>query len=413
MILSEKIERIINDYYSVHEIFYDKDINFVFEIELFKNLLIKFNFEQLKHNDIYIIDYKDFSVMENNDKINYLINSLENIELILLYEVNNFFTENSKDIINSKDIDLIMNILTRVRRNYKIKDIKMIKRILTGIFEIVISILRDKKIVSSALMNLNQSIQKLKDVEYFIKVDIENEINELTKKLKDLEKLEEKEKNYESERLEKDKLIKELEFKNKQFQEQLEKENELSKINKAIEELKVPCDELEKSQKKFRENRDNFDIYAMQMFKIATVIFVFMTFYLSLFSEINDVSKSVSIGYYLMHSFPILFPTIIGFLFIRQSNVNSNELDKINRRFILIHEVGQSLRALTEINDEKQMTEKTQKVIDKLIENILNYASENNSVMKNEESNILELNERIDKLIDTIDKKLTVIGKPN
>lgn len=31
--------------------------------------------------------------------------------------------------------------------------------------------------------------------------------------------------------------------------------------------------------------------------------------------------------------------------------------------------------------------------------------------MNNEESNILELNERLDKLIDTIDKKLTVIGK--
>lgn len=73
--------------------------------------------------------------------------------------------------------------------------------------------------------------------------------------------------------------------------------------------------------------------------------------------------------------------------------------------------MGQSLRALTEINDEKQMNEKTQRIIDKLIENILNYASENNGLMNNEESNILELNERLDKLIDTIDKKLTVIGK--
>lgn len=252
------------------------------------------------------------------------------------------------------------------------------------------------------------------DFEYIKK--LEKERLELEKKLKELEGLEELEENkeslLESERLKKDQLIKELEFKNKQLQEQLEKQNELEKINRAIDKLQVPCDELQKSQDKFRENRDNFDKYAMDMFKVATVIFVFMTFYLSLFTEINDVSKSVSIGYYLSHSFPILFPTIIGFLFIRQSNVNSKELDKINRRFILIHEIGQSLRALTEINDEKQMNEKTQRIIDKLIENILNYASENNGLMKNEESNILELNERLDKLIDTIDKKLTVIGKP-
>lgn len=238
---------------------------------------------------------------------------------------------------------------------------------------------------------------------------IEKERLELEKELEKLEINEEF--LLESERLKKDQLIKELEFKNKQLQEQLEKENELEKINRAIDRLQVPCDELKKSQDKFKENRDNFDKYAMDMFKVATVIFVFMTFYLSFFTEINDVSKSVSIGYYLSHSFPILFPTIIGFLFIRQSNVNSKELDKINRRFILIHEVGQSLRALTEINDEKQMNEKTQRIIDKLIGNILNYASENNGITKNEESNILELNERLDKLIDTIDKKLTVIGK--
>lgn len=247
------------------------------------------------------------------------------------------------------------------------------------------------------------------------KEKLEKERLELEKKLEELEELEELEKNkeslLESERLKKDQIIKELEFKNRQLQEQLEKENELEKINRAIDKLQVPCDELKKSQDKFRENRDNYDKYAIDMFKVATIIFVFMTFYLFFFTEINDVSKSVSIGYYLTHSFPILFPTIIGFLFIRQSNVNTKELDKINRRFILIHEVGQSLRALTEINDEKQMNEKTQRIIDKLIENILNYASENNGLMNNEESNILELNERLDKLIDTIDKKLTVIGK--
>ncbi|MDN5126303.1 hypothetical protein PJV95_08630 [Aliarcobacter butzleri] len=271
------------------------------------------------------------------------------------------------------------------------------------------------------IKNFDINIKKLCELIYdaFLSVStnnnskiIDNKITELQEKLKTLELKDKNNENLlESERLEKDKLIKELEFKNKQFQEQLEKENELFKINEAIKKLNVPCTELEDTQNKLKENRDNFHKYAMNMFKISTVIFVIMTLYLFLFTEINDVTKSISLGYYLSHSFPILFPTIIGFLFIRQSNISIKELEKVNRRLILMHEVNQSLKALAEINDEKQMNEKTQKVIDKLIENILNYASESCNTNNNQEINIFGLNERIDKIIDTFDKKLTVIGK--
>ena len=150
----------------------------------------------------------------------------------------------------------------------------------------------------------------------------------------------------------------------------------------------------------------------MDAFKVAWVIFIFITLSSYLSIDMEEASKNISIVYYLTHTFPILFPTLLGFLFIRQSNINAKELDKVNRRFILIHEVNQSLRALVEINNEKQMNEKTQKVIDKLIENILNYASESNNINNNQETNLFELNESIDKLIDTIDKKLIIVGKP-
>ncbi|MFX4277124.1 hypothetical protein ACOL3G_04460 [Aliarcobacter butzleri] len=77
----------------------------------------------------------------------------------------------------------------------------------------------------------------------------------------------------------------------------------------------------------------------------------------------------------------------------------------------MIHEINQSLSALVEINDEKQMNEKTQKVIDKLIENILNYASENSNsnINDNQELNFLGLNKGVDNLIDTIDKKISLL----
>ena len=146
---------------------------------------------------------------------------------------------------------------------------------------------------------------------------------------------------------------------------------------------------------------------------LYSVAFITIMLNLFFFVGINDIIKSeknLTLGFYLINIFPIVFPTILGFLFIRQSNLNSQEVQKINRRFILIHEVNQSLQALVEVNRGKDMDNKTEKVIDKLIENILNYASESNSANGNtKDMNFIELNESIDKLIDTIDKKVTLI----
>ncbi|MCT7618538.1 hypothetical protein [Aliarcobacter butzleri] len=202
-----------------------------------------------------------------------------------------------------------------------------------------------------------------------------------------------------------------LEKKAKEYDEYL---NETEKINQAINKLKEPADELIESKKIFERNRDNYDDYAMQLFTIAKVFFILIILNLFFFVGINDIAKSekgINLSFYLINVFPILFPTILGFLFIRQSNINSQEVQKINRRFILIHEVNQSLQALVEVNRGKKMDNKTEKVINKLIENILNYATESSNINNNQETNLFGLNESIDKLIDTIDKKLTVIGK--
>lgn len=353
--------------------------------------------------------------MDNSKKIIYFFELLNRIEEILLKEVNEFMIKNEKnsDLIQDYEINIVSYALNKIRKRNTSSNLKNIIR---EIFRHIFSIL-DEKINSynSKIMQFHKLkglINKLYDYTNDNYRKIDTEIDFLTKKLKELEYRNKNNENLlESEKLKKDKLIKELEFKNKLFQQQLEKENELEKINRAIKKLQVPSKELKESQNKFRENRDNFDKYAMDMFKIAIIIFVVMTLYLFFLTEMNDMSKSVSLGYYLTHSFPILFPTLLGFLFIRQSNINAKELDRINRRFILIHEVNQSLRALVEINNEKQMNGKTQKVIDKLIENILNYASDNN-IKNNQETNLFTLNESIDKLIDTVDKKLTVVGKP-
>ena len=246
------------------------------------------------------------------------------------------------------------------------------------------------------------------------------EINYLNKKLKDLEnKSLNNEKELASEREEKERILYELEEKDKLLKAQLknereekEKDIEKNKILKAIEKLNTNSYELNEERKKFIENRDNFKSYALDIFKITIFIFVFMTFYLHFFSDINNLNKEISIGYYLIHSFPILFPTLIGFLFLRQSNINAKELNKINRRFTLTHDIRASLEALVEINSPDKMHDKAEKVIDKLIDNILDYANENNQT-ENEKIDVLEFNEKLDKIIDTLDKKKTVFNVLN
>ncbi len=254
--------------------------------------------------------------------------------------------------------------------------------------------------------NINQYESILKEKEGSI-WELRNEIENLKKQEFDKKRLAELEKKLEDELNEKEKYkLKAIEL-DKYL-------NETEKSNQAIIKLKKPAIELIESKKIFETNRDNYNEYAMSLFKIAIIAFFIIILNLFFFIGINDLAKSekgINLSFYLINVFPILFPTILGFLFIRQSNMNSQEVEKINRRFILIHEVNQSLQALVEVNRGKEMDNKTEKIIDKLIENILNYASENSNINKNQESNIFGLNESIDKLIDTIDKKLTVIGK--
>lgn len=290
----------------------------------------------------------------------------------------------------------------------------------------------EKKITQDLITNINKNNK----IPYItnIKENLSEQLNQLDIKIKasedhtkQLEKeLEENKKiaqTSEHQKIQLQEKIKKLEEETKKSKEETKKlekateelnkyKNETEKINKAIEKLKEPAEELKDSKKKFEENRDNYNKYAMDLFAIAKWIFILIMLNLFLFVGINDIVKSeknLTIGFYLINIFPIIFPTVLGFLFIRQSNLNSQEVQKINKRFILIHEVNQSLQALVEVNRGKDMDNKTEKVIDRLIENILNYATEVNDLNGNKQDmNFIELNKSIDKLIDTISKKVPI-----
>lgn len=111
--------------------------------------------------------------------------------------------------------------------------------------------------------------------------------------------------------------------------------------------------------------------------------------------------KKTSWSLYLIIVFPIVFPALLSFLFTRQVNIKSQEIEKINKRFILIHEVNQALEALVEINRGKNMDGKTEKIIDKLINNILDFSIER----KENKEDKVELND-ISNKVDFIMKSI-------
>lgn len=186
---------------------------------------------------------------------------------------------------------------------------------------------------------------------------------------------------------------------------------ETNKIQMAIKNLEEPADVLKKEKNYAEDRRDYFNKYSEYLFIISGIFFIFFIifFYLNYLIEFSLLKeKKIELTIYFLATFPIIFTGLLGLVMVRQANLKSRELGEINKRFILIHEIKQSLRALVEIYRGKDMNNKTEEIIDKLIINILNYAS--NSSKENENNEILELNAKFDAFSDSLDKKLTFIS---
>lgn len=396
-------------------------------IKLIENKLLTIKLDII--NFIKIIENK-----KENKKVDFEegIKNIILLEKIFEYYPSKFDTypdENYSNILKSFEIFVndFQNIKIEINNIYDqlpFVNIAKFNNIILQLISLINKIIEYTSIPKNEIDFIYDSITNLNDFNIDLN-DFENKVKVKEKNIDELEleikRLQDQISNNDSKELQNELQRKEEKL-NQAIQEKrtLEKKaaeydeylNETNKIKLAIDKLKNPADELIESKKIFERNRDNYNEYAMQLFKIGIVAFILIILNIFFFVGINDISKSekgINLSFYLINVFPILFPTILGFLFIRQSNINSQEVQKINRRFILIHEVNQSLQALVEVNRGKEMDNKTEKIIDKLIENILNYASEANSTnINNKDMNFIELNKSIDNLIDTIDKKVNI-----
>ena len=193
----------------------------------------------------------------------------------------------------------------------------------------------------------------------------------------------------------KNKLVKEKE-------QLLKYKDEVDKIKSAIDILKRPADQLIESKKIYEERQKKFTKYADDLFSLSIAIFSILIALIFISLGFDILSKKADLSLYLILVFPVMFPTVMGFLFTQQANINLEKIEKVNRRFILIHEINNALEALVEINRGKDINGKTEQIIDKLINNILTYNSSNENNSMKEDINIIDLNKKIDLILKSI-----------
>ena len=315
------------------------------------------------------------------DKLYHLLKSINSINNFIRIDLPLNFNEQILTELN-KDLK---NIIEISNENYNDNNHETIKSKSIDIIDI--EALKHKlKVLDSNILILKNEIDKLDTLKDQILIEAKREI--LDRELK-----------------KRDSIKNELTFainysKNKR------------KIYDATQQLNIKSDELTISKKYYEEQREHFNKYAETAFNIAGAMFglyVVMCYVVFLFEPLNLNLKEKNLVFYLLLTFPIIFPTFLGFLFIRQSNIKSSALNKLNDKFILIHDVNQSLIALLSINQDTDITKKTEKIIYKLIDNILN---NNIKSIQNESNlnNLTTINENVDKTIDTINKKTSIFN---
>lgn len=192
--------------------------------------------------------------------------------------------------------------------------------------------------------------------------------------------------------------IKELTTKIERFEKEKEKETE--EIDSIITYLGSVPQEISEEQTFLKKQRKRFNIYA-NIFLIISITIAMLLGVNVIFPYLDKLPKIENVGQYLALTFTIMFPMFISLLFFKYVNNKNKEIEKINAKSILIHEVENALKSYNVMLRDKELKEKTISSIDMVIKKVFNTV-EKESI---EERNTIEINDlaKVTKMItDTI-----------
>lgn len=192
--------------------------------------------------------------------------------------------------------------------------------------------------------------------------------------------------------------------------EKSEKENFKKRINNVISTLGKKTKKLESYERYIQKHIFTFQIISGIFFLLALFSLTYQMYYIY-YNFGYTLSLRLNFTNYLMLSISIIFPTIVGFIFLRQSNLKQKEIYNITKRFILMEEINKSLNALVDISNPKELNNKTEKIIERLIDNTIHFVSNGDDEKSNQDViNLTDINSKFDSVIDTVEKKKTLLN---
>jgi uncharacterized protein YjbI with pentapeptide repeats len=208
------------------------------------------------------------------------------------------------------------------------------------------------------------------------KINAEILLRQSNKKLAELQKhLKDTAKNSEENiKLEKEKLV--LENENKNLIEKIEyfeseKQKETEDIEKIVKFLGAIPSEISDEQEYLKKKRFWFVLFAtfslISGFSIAT-IFIINT----LTHNKLNLPVITNAGQYLAYALSVVFPIAVSFLFYRQANIKSREIEVINEKSILIQQVENALNSYNVLLSGDELKDKTICSIDLVLNKIFN-----------------------------------------
>lgn len=163
-----------------------------------------------------------------------------------------------------------------------------------------------------------------------------------------------------------------------------EKQKETNNIEKIIKFLAAMPKEISDEQGYLEKRRQRFTLLGGLSFSLG-VISIFILIINILLTTLPAINGASS---YLAYVFPVVFPMVISFLFYRQANMKSKEIEKINEKSILVQQVENALNSYNVLLSGDELKDKTISSIDRVINKIFdnNHKEEKNE--KTEENKL-------------------------
>ncbi len=176
-------------------------------------------------------------------------------------------------------------------------------------------------------------------------------------------------------------------FKSKLESIEAEKQKETDNIEKIVQFLGAIPYEISDEQEYLKKKRFWFVLFATLSLVSGFIIAIIFIINTLTHNKLN-LPAITNAGQYLAYALSVVFPMAVSFLFYRQANIKSREIEVINEKSILIQQVENALNSYNVLLSGDELKDKTICSIDLVLNKIFNTDQKEEKIMESGESKI-------------------------